>query len=179
MENTFMLDISSPTETYASSVQPSHSDTSAVRQEKNPAITPASITPAGGFPEKTTDLSSRAALPLARAPRATDASKPGTFQNTPACSTSSPSASSTPSPWTTYHVPPKDSQKCLNLINNYDQCRSTEHTDKAVMRRPMTQQQPLVHDAHRDFTKLVQDLRRQRVPDIVVNASSERILTAI
>jgi hypothetical protein len=47
------------------------------------------------------------------------------------------------------------------------------------MRRPMTQQQPLVHDAHRDFTKLVQDLRRQRVPDVVVNASSERTLTAI
>jgi hypothetical protein len=179
MENTFMLDISSPAETYAGNVQPSHSDTSAVRQEKNPAITPASITPASGFPERTTDLSSRAALPLTRAPRATDASKPGTFQNTSTGSTSSPPASSTSSPWASYHIPPKDSQKCLDVINNYVQCESTKKADKGMLRRLETQQLHLVHDAHQDFPKLVKDMPRPRMPDIPVDASSERILTDI
>jgi hypothetical protein len=179
MENTFMLDISSPTETYAGNIQSSHSDTSAVRQEKNPAITPASITPAGGFPEKTTGLSSRAAGPLARAPRATDASKPGTFQNTSTGGTSSPSASSTLNPWAIYHLPQKDTQKCLDLINNYEQCEFTEDVDTGMLRRLETQQLHLVHDAHQDFPKLVKDMPRPRMPDIPENASSERILTDI
>jgi hypothetical protein len=179
MENTFMLDISSPAETHAGNVQASHADIPAASKEKKPAITPASITPAGGFPEKATDLFSRADVPLVRIPRATDASEPGTFQNALTGSTSSPSASSTPSPWTTYHIPLKESQKWLEVIKNYKQCESTENADKNVIRRLETQQQHLVHDAHQDFPKLVKQMPRPSMPDIPANASSERILTDI